>query len=87
MNVKLLTDHLLEFLSLKEAVEARPSHHLSKCHIVGNLMPWLMLIEVMQLIYICLEASCTVVDVFVVSVKTSTNYMCVYGNTNLPYFR
>ena len=46
-----------------------------------------LLIEVLQLIYICLEANCTVVDVFVVSVKTSTNYMCVYGNTHLPYFQ
>ena len=34
---KLLTEHHLEFLSLK----ARPSLHMSKCHIVGNLMLWL----------------------------------------------
>ena len=39
MIVKLLTDYHLEFLSLKEAAEARPSLHLSKCQIVGNLMP------------------------------------------------
>ena len=25
----------------KEAAEARPSLHVSKCHIVGNLMHWL----------------------------------------------
>ena len=25
----------------KEAAEARPSLHMSKCHIVGNLMHWL----------------------------------------------
>ena len=31
MIVKLLTEHHLEFLSLKEAAEARPSLHLSKC--------------------------------------------------------
>ena len=36
MIVKLLTEHHLEFLSLKEAVEGRPSLHLSKCQIVGN---------------------------------------------------
>ena len=36
--VKLLTEHHLEFLSLKEAAEARPSLHLSSCQIVGNLM-------------------------------------------------
>ena len=38
MIVKLLTEHHLEFLSLKEAAEACPSPHMSKCHIVGNLM-------------------------------------------------
>ena len=43
MIVKLLTEHHLEFLSLKEAAEAHPSLHMSKCHIVGNLMPWLIL--------------------------------------------
>ena len=41
MIVKLhvLTEHHFEFLSLKEAAEARPSLHLSKCQIVGKLMP------------------------------------------------
>ena len=38
MIVNLLTEHHLEFLSLKWAAEARPSLHMSKCHIVGNLM-------------------------------------------------
>ena len=42
MIVKLLTEHHLEFLSLKEAAEARPSLHLSKCQIVGNLMSRLL---------------------------------------------
>ena len=37
MIVKLLTEHHLEFLSLKKAAEARPSLRLSKCQIVGNL--------------------------------------------------
>ena len=32
MIVKLLTEHHLEFLSLKKSAEARPSLHLSKCH-------------------------------------------------------
>ena len=39
MIVKLLTEHHLEFLSLKKAAEARPSLHMLKCQIVGNLMP------------------------------------------------
>ena len=42
MIVKLLTEHLLEFLSLKEAAEARLKLHLSKCQIVGNNMPRLI---------------------------------------------
>ena len=41
--IKLLTEHHLEFLSLKEAAEARPSLHMSKYHIVGNYMHWLIL--------------------------------------------
>ena len=42
MAVKLLTEHHLEFLSLKETSQARLSLHLSKCHIVGNHMPRLI---------------------------------------------
>ena len=42
MIVKLLTEHHLEFLSLKEAAEAGLSLHTSKCHIVGNPMHWLL---------------------------------------------
>ena len=38
MIVKLQIEHHLEFLSLKEAAEARPSLPVSKCHTVGNLM-------------------------------------------------
>ena len=38
MRVKLLTEHYLEFLRLKEAGQARLSLHISKCHIVGNHM-------------------------------------------------
>ena len=38
MSGKLLTEHHLEFLSLKEAGQARLSLHLSKFHNVGNHM-------------------------------------------------
>ena len=41
MIVKPLTEHHLEFHHL-EAAEACPSLHLSKCQIVGNLMPGLI---------------------------------------------
>ena len=42
MTVKLLTEHHLGFLSLKMAAQARVSQHLSKCHIAGNHMLWLI---------------------------------------------
>ena len=45
MIVKLLTEHHFAFLSLK-AAEARRDLHMSKCHIVGNLMHWLILNEI-----------------------------------------
>ena len=38
MIVKLLTEHNLEFQSLKGGCRGSPSQHLSKCQIVGNLM-------------------------------------------------
>ena len=57
MSVKLLPEQHLPFLRFSdlykslyasnEAVQARPSLHLSKCHIVGIHMSWL--------IYACLE--------------------------------
>ena len=42
LTVKLLTEHHLEFLSLKEAAQACLSLHMPKYHIVGNLMSWLI---------------------------------------------
>ena len=42
MIVQLLTEHHLEFLSLKGAAKACLSLHLSKCHIVGNVIHWLI---------------------------------------------
>ena len=41
LHILLVLSHL-EFLSLKEAVHACLSLHLSKCHIVGNQMLWLI---------------------------------------------
>ena len=35
----MIVKQYLEFLSLKEAAENRMSLYLSKCQIVGNLMP------------------------------------------------
>ena len=42
MIVKLLTEHHLEFINSKEPAEAYLSLHMSKWHIVGNLMQWLI---------------------------------------------
>ena len=42
MIVKLLTEHQLEFLSLKEEAQTRLSLHLSKCHIVRKHMSGLI---------------------------------------------
>ena len=42
MSVKLLTAHHLDCQSLKRAAQARLRLHLSKYHIVGNLMPRLI---------------------------------------------
>ena len=42
MIVKLLTEHHLDFLSLKKAAQTRTSLHMSKYHIVGNRMHWLI---------------------------------------------
>ena len=39
MIIKLVTDHNFEFLSLKVGC---PSLHMSKWHIVGNVMHWLI---------------------------------------------
>ena len=38
MTYKLLTEHHLEFVRLKEATQARLNLHLSKCRNVGNHM-------------------------------------------------
>ena len=44
MSVKLLTEHHLQFLSLKGGCIGSPeSTHMSKCHIVGNHMSPLIL--------------------------------------------
>ena len=42
MTLRPLTEHHLEFLSLKEAAQACLSLFMSKCHIVGNHMSWLI---------------------------------------------
>ena len=52
MIVKLLTEHHLEFLSLKEAAQDRLSLHLSECQIVGNLMPQIIYEHSCKILYI-----------------------------------
>ena len=43
MTVMLLTEHHLAFLSLKGGCNGSSESTLVKCHIVENLMPWLIL--------------------------------------------
>ena len=49
MTLKLLTEHHLDFLSLKGGggAQARLSMHLPKCHLVGNRMSWLKSLTVL----------------------------------------
>ena len=42
MSVKLLTEHYLEFISLKGGCTGLSESTLIKCHIVGNHMSWLI---------------------------------------------
>ena len=57
MIVKLLTEHHLEFLSLKGGCRGSMSLHSSKYQIVGNLMPRLILFCPIGLVayYLCLH--------------------------------
>ena len=46
MILKLLTEHHLEFLSLKVGCRGSPKSIMSKCHILGNLIHWLIYMQV-----------------------------------------
>ena len=52
MSVKLLTEHNLEFLSLKKAAQARLSLHLSKLYIARNHMSWLINLYLLEYMYL-----------------------------------
>ena len=51
MIVKLLTEHHLEFLSLKGGCRGSSESTLVKCQIVGNLMPRLDYESVLRFLY------------------------------------
>ena len=42
MTVRLLTEHHLEFPGLNGSCTGSSESTLSKCHVVGNTMPWLI---------------------------------------------
>ena len=63
MSVKLLTDHHLEFLRLKEATKVCLSLHLSKFHIVGNHMSGLICTSLLPQFFSMLTCSIPVVRV------------------------
>ena len=52
MIVKLLTEHHLEFLSLKRGCRGSSESTLVIMHIVGNLMHWLINLNLIYLFYI-----------------------------------
>ena len=49
MIIKVLTEHHLEFLSLKVGCTGSSESTYSKCHMVGNLMPRLILYNLRNL--------------------------------------
>ena len=77
MIVNLLTEHHLEFLSLKEAAQARLSLHLSKCHIVRNHvpLPTLCVRAVITLAKLCICAGLSESSLLanLISIKISRN--------------
>ena len=52
MIVKLLTEHHLEFLSLKGGCRGLSESHLSNCQIVGNLMPGLNISSFIRILHV-----------------------------------
>ena len=88
MIVKLLTEHRLEFLSLKEAAEARPSLHLTKCQIVeischGSIKSRLMHISIFLNRYVPVVPVLTSQDYCFVDVQTANtqdtcNFFSIY---------
>ena len=55
MSVMLLTEHHLEFLSVKEAAQVRLSLFMSKCRIVGNHMSRLIFFVIILKIFLVLS--------------------------------
>ena len=53
MTVKLLTEHHLEFPSLKGGCTGSSELHMSKCHIVGNHMSWVIFARTCSFIPAC----------------------------------
>ena len=51
MIVKLMTEHHLQFLSLKGGAQARLSLHMSKCNIIGNYISRLNYVAFLLLFY------------------------------------
>ena len=81
MILELLTEHHLEFVSLKEAAEAHLSQHMSKCHIAGNLMHWhnycIVYCRLVMFLFVCW--TCRMVLLFVLYL-----YFCVIAYLSFP---
>ena len=64
MIVKLLTEHHLEFLSLKVGCRGSYESTHVKCHIVGNLMHGLIFLFILSVILKCLD-NCDILRSFI----------------------
>ena len=51
-HLNILCYFILRFEAKNEVLQARSSLHLSKCHIVGNLMMWLNLKKLAFITYV-----------------------------------
>ena len=67
MSVKVLTEHHLEFLSLKGGWTGLLSLHLPKCHIVGNHMSFVC--------FVALRPKSTAMVMAGRSVHLTTNFL------------
>ena len=67
MSVKLLTEHNVEFLTLKGGLTGSSDSDLSKCHIVGNHMSRLKF-------NVCIKTMCLHLDIKSMSMHRSLKF-------------
>ena len=73
MIVKLLTEHQMEFLSLKGGCTGSSESNLSKCQIVGNHMPWLKCKIIFEFLQVGIQQKINVTKF------SMHNLICIFG--------